>query len=116
MAKVTDYTILENTAQAIVMQQDWTILEYMTQREVIRLMLILYSGNDTDKAQAVDVKDSISVIGFKNGVSVILRTERIAGKYLDSFAMCGYEDVFEDMTQIMLCIQTAIERMQYKQI
>lgn len=50
----------------------------------------------------------ISLISYRRGVSVII--DKKASKYQDNFPLCGYEDLHDDIYQILISIQAAIDR------
>lgn len=121
MAKVTDLSVIEEVIADMVDEKCPDLVEYIGYEAAIFCVLAIYQTNNLCSGYGQDfVPDAarmmihgykkVSVISFENGVSVIL--DSVSSRYQDRFAMCGYVDLNEDLTQICICIQAAIDRMQ----
>lgn len=119
MAKVTDLSVIEEVIADMVDEKCPDLVEYIGYEAAIFCVLAIYQTNNLCRGYGQDfVPDAarmmihghkkVSVISFENGVSVIL--DSVSSRYQDRFAMCGYVDLNEDLTQICICIQAAIDR------
>lgn len=121
MAKVTDLSVVQQAIDDIIDEKCPDLVEYIGRDNAIFCVMAIYTTNDLCKGYGQDFKLSdysigttlptkVSVISFDNGVSVIVDSE--SSRYQDRFAMCGYVDLNEDLTQICICIQAAFDRIQ----
>lgn len=121
MAKVTDLSVIQQAIDDIIDEKCPDLVEYIGRDNAIFCVMAIYTTNDLCKGYGQDFKLSdvsigitlptkVSVISFDNGVSVIV--DSASSRYQDRFAMCGYTDLTEDLTQICICIQAAFDRLQ----
>ena len=121
MAKVTDLNEIQRTAEAILALEDYTIVDLLGRRQAVWCLVAIYTTNDICKGYGQDFKVSeaaddslvptkVSIISFENGVSVIV--DSVSSRYQDSFPMCGYVDLGEDLYDICICIQAAFDRLE----
>ena len=121
MAKVTDLSAIQQAVSDMIDEKCPDLVEYVGREAAIFCVLAIYQNNDLCKGYGQDFVHrnnyqtrrypaKVSVISFETGVSVIVDSE--SSRYQDKFAMCGYEDLDEDLTQICICIQAAFDRMQ----
>lgn len=119
MAKVTDLSVIEEVIADMINEKCPDLVAYIGYSAAIFCVLAIYQTNNLCRGYGQDfVPDAarmmihgykkVSVISFENGVSVIL--DSVSSRYQDRFAMCGYVDLDEDLTQICICIQAAIDR------
>lgn len=119
MAKVTDLSVIEEMIADMIDEKCPDLVDYIGYEAAIFCVLAIYQTNNLCRGYGQDfVPDAarmmihghkkVSVISFENGVSVIVDTK--SSRYEDRFAMCGYTDLDEDLTQICICIQAAIDR------
>lgn len=121
MAKVTDLSVVQQAISGMIDEKCPDLVEYIGRDAAIFSVLAIYQTNNLCRGYGQDFvnlagrewmsgAEKVSVISFENGVSVIL--DSVSSRYQDRFPMCGYEDLDEDLTQICICIQAAIDRMQ----
>ena len=121
MAKVLDLVIVKQEIADMIDEKCPDLVEYIGREPAIFCVLAIYQTNDICNGYGQDfvtragqeilgAPEKVSVISFENGVSVIV--DSASSRYQDRFAMCGYVDLEEDLTQICICIQAAIDRMQ----
>ena len=121
MAKVTDLSVIQQAISGMIDEKCPDLVEYIGREHAIFCVLAIYQVNDICSGYGQDFTPNayrmmisgykkVSVISFENGVSVIV--DSVSSRYQDRFAMCGYEDLDEDLTQICICIQAAFDRMQ----
>lgn len=119
MAKVTDLSVIQQAITDMIMEKCPDLVDYIGCDNAIFCVLAIYQTNNLCSGYGQDfVPDAarmmihghkkVSVISFENGVSVII--DSVSSRYQDRFAMCGYVDLDEDLTQICICIQAAIDR------
>ena len=120
MAKVTDLSVIQQAIADMINEKCPDLVEYIGYEAAIFCVLAIYQVNDICRGYGQDFTnlagrevisgaEKVSVISFENGVSVII--DSASSRYQDRFAMCGYTDLNEDLTQICICIQAAIDRM-----
>lgn len=121
MAKVTDLSVIQQAIADMIDEKCPDLVDFLGREPAIFCVLAIYQTNNLCSGYGQDfVPDAarmmiqghkkVSVISFENGVSVIV--DSVSSRYQDRFAMCGYVDLDEDLTQICICIQAAIDRMQ----
>lgn len=121
MAKVTDLSVIQQAITDMIDEKCPDLVEYIGREAAIFCVLAIYQTNNLCRGYGQDFDNlagrewmsgakKVSVISFELGVSVIV--DSVSSRYQDRFAMCGYEDLDEDLTQICICIQAAIDRMQ----
>lgn len=121
MAKVLDLVIVKQEIADMIDEKCPDLVDLIGRERAIFCVLAIYQVNDICKGYGQDYVISggeygvgsykkISVVSFINGVSVIV--DSASSRYQDRFAMCGYVDLEEDLTQICICIQAAIDRIQ----
>lgn len=119
MAKVTDLSVIQQAIADMINEECPDLVEYIGYDAAIFCVLAIYQVNDICSGYGQDFTNlpgrevlsgaqKVSVISFQNGVSVII--DDASSRYQDRFAMCGYTDLNEDLTQICICIQAAIDR------
>lgn len=121
MAKVTDLSVIQQAIADMINEKCPDLVEYIGYEAAIFCVLAIYQVNDICRGYGQDFTnlagrevisgaEKVSVISFETGVSVIV--DSASSRYQDRFAMCGYVDLDEDLTQICICIQAAFDRMQ----
>lgn len=119
MAKVTDLSVIQQAIADMVNEKCPDLVETIGRDNAIWCVMAIYTTNDLCSGYGQDFVPNayrmmilghkkVSVISFQNGVSVII--DSASSRYQDRFAMCGYTDLNEDLTQICICIQAAIDR------
>lgn len=121
MAKVTDLSVVQQAISDMIDEKCPDLVAYIGRDAAIFCVLAIYQVNNICRGYGQDFTnksiremmsghEKVSVISFENGVSVIV--DSASSRYQDRFAMCGYENLDEDLTQICICIQAAFDRMQ----
>jgi hypothetical protein len=119
MSKVKDLSVIQQAVADMIDEKCPDLVENIGRDNAIWCVMAIYTTNDLCSGYGQDfVPDAyrmmilghkkVSVISFQNGVSVII--DSASSRYQDRFAMCGYTDLNEDLTQICICIQAAIDR------
>ena len=121
MAKVTDLSVIQQAIADMIDEKCPDLVDLIGAEASIFCVLAIYQVNDICSGYGQDFVPNasrmmisgykkVSVISFENGVSVIV--DSASSRYQDRFPMCGYTDLNEDLTQICICIQAAIDRIQ----
>lgn len=121
MAKVLDLVIVRGEIADMIDEKCPDLVDLIGREPAIFCVLAIYQTNDLCSGYGQDFAPNasemmihghkkVSVISFENGVSVIV--DSASSRYQDRFAMCGYVDLEEDLAQICICIQAAIDRIQ----
>lgn len=121
MAKVTDLSVIQQAIADMIDEKCPDLVDLIGRSNAIFCVLAIYQTNNLCSGYGQDFAPNayemmihghkkVSVISFENGVSVIV--DSASSRYQDRFAMCGYVDLNEDLTQICICIQAAFDRMQ----
>lgn len=122
MAKVTDLTVVQQMADSIVDEKCPDLVATIGRDNAIWCLVAIYTTNDLCKGYGQDFAlggaqnyfgmcVKCSVISFELGVSVIVDSH--SSRYQDRFPMCGYESLEDDLTQIAISIQAAIDRINF---
>lgn len=117
--KITDYNAIAECVATKIDELCPDLVDLIGRDAAIFCVLAIYQTNNLCRGYGQDFTpldedaqivgpDKVSVISFENGTSVIVDSD--SSRYQDSFPMCGYEDLDEDITQICICIQAAIDR------
>lgn len=120
MAKITDYNLIADTIAALIEEKCPDLVAYVGRSNAIFCVMGIYTANNvmsgygqdftiSDQENLFSGPKKVSVIAFTTGVSVVLTSR--ASQYRDRFPMCGYESLEDDLIQIMISIQAAIDRM-----
>lgn len=121
MAKVTDLSVIRQAISDMIDEKCPDLVATIGRDNAIWCVMAIYTTNDLCKGYGQDFALAgaqnhfglcvkCSVISFELGVSVIVDSH--SSRYQDRFAMCGYVDLDEDLTQICICIQAAFDRIQ----
>ena len=121
MAKVTDLTVVQQMADSIVDEKCPDLVDFVGRDNAVWCLVAIYTTNDVCKGYGQDfhldtgannsfLYKLVSVISFELGVSVIVDSH--SSRYQDRFSMCGYESLEDDLTQVAISIQAAIDRIQ----
>lgn len=88
---------------------EWSI-EDILGKNIARLAVMgIYYTNDIVKGYGQDFNQyQFSVISFRTGVSVIWEGKSSSIK--ESFSLCGYDNLQQDIESILFMIQAAIDR------
>ena len=119
MSKVRDLEVLKDAVVSQLAMQDSHLLSLIGEDCAIWCVMGIYLSNDQTSGYGQDFTpltpsedfgqvDKVSVISFRNGVSVIIDAQ--ASRYQDNVDLCGYENLNEDVHAIVMYIDTAIER------
>lgn len=117
--KVTDYNVVSAMVSELLPEKCPDLLEKIGEDNAIWCVMGIYLTNDETSGYGQDfgVYDDISLPECLYKVSVISSPTRISvilgsqmSYYQDRMTICGYEDLTEDLTNIMLYIQTAFDR------
>ena len=119
--KETDYNVIANMAGILIDDNDYTLTERIGRERAIFCVVAIYTTNDFCKGYGQDFypynmlsmahgSGTVSIISFENGVSVIDSGKM--SRYQDSFPMCGYDSLHDDLYQILICIQAAFDRLE----
>ena len=119
--KETDYNVIANMAGILIDDNDYTLTERIGRERAIFCVVAIYTTNDFCKGYGQDFypynmlsmangSGTVSIISFENGVSVIDGGKM--SRYQDTFPMCGYDSLHDDLYQILICIQAAFDRIE----
>lgn len=117
--KESDFNVIANMAGMVLDENDYTLTEKIGRDKAIFCLMAIYTTNDICKGYGQDFWDDtahyedgsrgkISIISFLTGVSVIDHSH--SSRYQDRFALCGYENLHDDLYSIAISIQAAFDR------
>lgn len=119
--KETDYSLIQQEISSQLLENDWTILEYLESDICIIAVCNIYTTNDlvTGFGQDYKYRDAeTSSNGYKK-LSIISNAERISiiadskmSYYKADLPICGYESLEEDILNILVIIQAVFDRME----
>lgn len=119
--KVTDYSVIQNAIQNELLDQDWTIEEYLNESAILLAVSNIYTTNDMMSGFGQDftagsgsageeVNTKISIVSNRERISIILDSHM--SYYKSDVPICGYESLEEDIAYIFMIIQLVFDRIE----
>lgn len=108
MSKITDYSEIKNIAARILTQMDSSLLDYLMLEDAAQCVAIIYLTNDITSGFGQDYLDNISVISSPWRISIIFQGKQ--SFYKSDTNICQYNDLEDDLTQIITVADAAIAR------
>ena len=117
--KITDYTVIQNAIQNTLLDQDWSIEDYLSETAIVLAISNIYTTNDLMSgfgqdfsnsvgAMADEVYQNMSIISSRDRISIILDSRM--SYYKSDVPICGYESLEEDIAYIFMVIQLVLDR------
>lgn len=117
--KITDYSVIQNEIQKQLLDQEWSIEEYLSEDVIVLAIANIYTTNDLVSGFGQDYTNSValsgndsweklSIISARDRISIILDSKM--SYYKDAFPVCGYESLETDIYNIFVLIQTVLDR------
>lgn len=107
--KIENLTELYDTIQWIIGNTQPTIIDYMSPQMLTYVIMNIYLNNDTSKAVTNHVNNSMTIIASEKRVSVIWYEK--STNYRIRVPLCLYENLVEDIGNILSCIDICIDRL-----
>lgn len=111
MAKISNLNVIQAAVIDVVENVGCFLDEYIEPEEVYHCITMIYVNNDTQSGLGQDYSQGISVVASETRISII--GDGAMSFYKNDGPICRYEDLVEDITQIVLVLNTAIERWRY---
>lgn len=108
--KVSDLNQILTEATSQLMEEEWSILEYIDLPTAAIIVLNIYLTNDILNGFGQDVGGAISVISSTYRISTIANGH--SSFYKSDLPICDYETLDVDIHEILFFIQTSIDRME----
>ena len=119
--KITDYTVIQNAIQEQLLDQDWSIEDYLSETAIVLAISNIYTSNDLMSgfgqdfsnrvgALANEVYQNMSIISSRDRISIILDSRM--SYYKSDVPICGYESLDEDIAYIFMVIQLVLDRIE----
>ena len=108
MSKITDLNEIQAQATEILNASSWEILDYLTVEEASTALTMIYVTNDLTTGFAQDYSDNISLLTSPTRVAVIFLGHH--SFYKPGANLCTYENLYDDLYCIALCIDAALAR------
>lgn len=108
--KVTDYNEVWQEVETQLQVTEWSILNYVSLDVATMLVVNMYLTGDILKGLSQGIPNSISVISSDDRISVIV--DGCASFYKSDGPMCQYEDLSDDIEQILMILDAALVRME----
>lgn len=119
--KITDYTVIQNAIQEQLLDQDWSIEDYLSETAIVLAISNIYTTNDLMSgfgqdfsnsvgALANEVYQNMSIISSRDRISIILDSRM--SYYKSDVPICGYESIDEDIAYIFMVIQLVLDRIE----
>lgn len=117
--KITDYSVIQNAIQNQLLDQDWSIEDYLSETAIVLAVANIYTTNDLMSgfgqdfsnsvgASADEVYQNMSIISSRDRISIILDSRM--SYYKSDVPICGYESLEEDIAYIFMVIQLVLDR------
>lgn len=117
--KITDYSVIQQEIEQQLLEQDFTIEDYLSETAIVIAVANIYTTGDLITGFSQDFKYDVSPIvpeQYKR-LSIISTNVRISIILDDGFSyyksdvpICGYENLTEDIGVILMIIQTVLDR------
>lgn len=119
--KITDYSVIQNAIQNQLLDQDWSIEDYLSETTIVLAISNIYTTNDLMSgfgqdfsnsvgAMADEVYQNMSIISSRDRISIILDSRM--SYYKSDVPICGYESLEEDIAYIFMVIQLVLDRIE----
>lgn len=108
--KVTDYNVVLTAATTKLEQDACLILDYLTIDEAAQCMTMIYLCSDMMEALTMDFTGNISVIASPYRIAILYLKHQ--SFYKGDTPICLYENLTEDIDEIALRMDAALERWQ----
>ena len=108
--KETEMNIVEATATAVLETRGGAILDYLTIDEAAQCMTMIYLCSDFMDAITMDYTGNISVIASPYRIAILYLKHQ--SFYKGDTPICQYVDLADDMNEIVLRLDAALERWQ----
>lgn len=108
--KETNIDNVRQTVSEAMEEENWLILNYVSKEVATLIVTNIYMMNDQTSGFGQDIGKSISVIASRKKISVI--SEQRSSFYQADQPLCLYEDLDEDVSEIMMVLEAAIVRME----
>lgn len=119
--KIQDYSVIQNAIQNELLEQDWTIEEYLNEPAILLAVANIYTTNDlvsgfgqdfrkSDGAGGESIEEKISIISNRERISIIVDSRM--SYYKSDVPICGYESLEEDIAYIFMIIQLVFDRIE----
>lgn len=109
MAKIVDYAAVQAEIARQLALTDYDIQEYLGEDLTVLAVLNIYMTNDVCQGFGQDFHNGWSIITSKERISLIYGKK--ASNYKNDSAICQYDDLSDDVHEILMLIQTVIDRM-----
>lgn len=117
--KITDYSVIQNEIQNQLLDQDWSIEDYLSETAIVLAVANIYTTNDLMSgfgqdfsnsvgALADEVYQNMSIISSRDRISIIIDSRM--SYYKSDVPICGYESLEEDIAYIFMVIQLVLDR------
>lgn len=106
--KVTDYNVVLAEATKKLETDASLILDYLTIDEAAQCMTMIYICSDLMETITMDYTGNISVIASPYGIAILYLKH--LSIYKGDTPICQYVDLADDMKEIVLRLDAALER------
>ena len=117
--KITDYSVIQNEIKNQLLDQDWSISNYLGETAIVIAVSNIYTTNDLMSgfgqyysnmvsAPCIGEYEKISIISSRDRISIILDSRM--SYYKSDVPICGYESLEEDIAYIFMIIQLVLDR------
>lgn len=117
--KITTYGVIDAMVRELLPEMCPDLLEKLGEERSVWCVMAIYLMNDVSSGYSQDFTLSreeyhtirrpfLSVISSPNKISVIYCGQM--SYYTDSYDVCGYENLHDDISNILIWIQTAFDR------
>ena len=106
--KVTDYNVVLAAATTKLEKDTSLILDYLTIDEAAQCMTMIYLCSDMMDAITMDYTGNISVIASPYRIAILYLKHQ--SFYKGNTPICLYEDLSDDINEIALRLEAALER------
>lgn len=106
--KVRDLNEIAAEASRVLSQAEYKIDDYLSHDESVELVTMIYITNDSTAGHGIDYVGNISVVASTQRIAIIFLGHH--SFYKHDGAICEYEDLTEDVEEILMCLDAALSR------
>lgn len=109
MAKETNYATVQEAIERHLETAEWSIEELIGHDMAVLAILNIYMANDVCKGFGQDFHNQVSIISSTRAIGILI--DRRSSYYKDDNNICLYDDLNDDINEILIVMQAAYDRM-----
>ena len=108
MAKVTNYATVQEAIERHLEAAEWSIEELIGHDMAVLAILNIYMANGVCKGFGQNFRNQVSIISSMRVIGIMI--DRKSSYYRDNQNICLYDDLDDDINEILIVMQAAYDR------